>query len=102
MVDISTQWIEAFPMRSNNAKTVASLISEQMIPRYGEGLTFISDQGKEQTANVGIDAIERAGGQHYATTAHHSKSNPVERANLTMGQILQAKLIDCYKKGYKQ
>ena len=94
MVDISTQWIEAFPMRSNNAKTVASLISEQMIPRYGEGLTFISDQGKEQTANVVIDAIQRAGGQHYATTAHHSKSNPVERANLTMGQILRAKLID--------
>ena len=25
MVDISTQWIEAFPMRSNNAKTVAPL-----------------------------------------------------------------------------
>ena len=94
MVDIATQLIEAIPMRASNAKAVAAFITDKMVPRYGEGLVFISNQGKEQTASVVLEAIQRSGGQHYATTAHHSKSNPVERTNLTVGKILRAKLID--------
>ena len=94
LVDLATSWVEAFPMRCNNSRTVATLIKEEVIPRYGEGLVFVSDQGKEQTAKIVLDAIHQAGGQHYATTAYHSKSNPVERTNLTMGQLLRIKLID--------
>ena len=56
--------------------------------------SFISDQGKEQTAEIVLNAIHQAGGQHYATTAYHSKSNPLERSNFTIGQLLQIKLID--------
>ena len=94
LVDLATSWVEAFPMRNNNSRTVATLIKEEVIPRFGEGLVFISDQGKEQTAKIVLNAIHQAGGQHYATTAYHSKSNPVERTNLTIGQLLRIKLID--------
>ena len=94
LVDLATCWVEAFTMRCNNSRTVAGLITNEMIPRYGEGLVFISDQGKEQTAKIVLEAIHQAGGQHYATTSYHSKSNPVERTNLTIGQLLRVKLID--------
>ena len=94
LVDAATSWVEAYPMRANNSRTVADIITNQVVPRYGEGLVFISDQGKEQTAKIVLEAIHQAGGQHYPTTSYHSKSNPVERTNLTIGQLLRVKLID--------
>ena len=94
LVDAATSWVEAYAMRANNSRTVAEIITSKIIPRYGEGLVFVSDQGKEQTAKIVVDAIHQAGGQHYPTTSYHSKSNPVERINLTIGQLLRVKLID--------
>ena len=94
MVDMATRWVEAFPLISATAKNITKILTDQIIPRYGEGLVFVTDQGREFTNKMVIDAIEASGGKHYATTSYHSQSNPVERFNRTLEEIIRVKLID--------
>ena len=94
VVGMATRWVEAFPLISATAKNFNKILKEQIIPRYGEGLVFVTDQGREFTNKMAIDAIEASGGKHYATTSYHSQSNPVERFNRTLEEIMQVKLID--------
>ena len=94
MVDMATRWVEAFPLISATAKTITKILTDHIIPRYGEGLVFVTDQGREFTNKMVIDAIEASGGKHYATTSYHSQSNPVERFNRTLEEIMRVKLID--------
>lgn len=93
-LDVASSWLEAFPIRRATAPTIVKLLENEILPRYGEGLTFTTDQGKEMTAKVVKDAIEQYGGRCYPTTAYHSNSQPVERFHLILEQLIRAKLID--------
>ncbi len=94
LLDCATGWIEAFPMRKQNAATITKLLQEHILPRYGESLIFTVDRGKPITANVLKQAIKEYGGHLYETTSYHSNSNPVERFHLILEQIIRCKLLD--------
>ena len=93
-VDVSTGWLEAFPMGRATGANVARILQERILPRYGEGLVLTVDQGREMTANLVREALEDFSGQIYLTTAYHSNSNPVERHHRTLEDLIRAKLKD--------
>ena len=45
--DYFTKWTEAFPMANMEAKTIASLLVEEVITRFGVPLYIHSDQGRQ-------------------------------------------------------
>ena len=94
MVDLATRWVEAFPIINATAQAITKILTEEIMPRYGEGLVYVTDQGREFMNKTVIEAIERSGGKHYPTTSYHSKSNPVERFNRTLEEVLRVKLLD--------
>ncbi|KAL0625177.1 Gag-Pol polyprotein [Plecturocebus cupreus] len=51
-VDTFSGWIEAFPTSKETADTVASLLIQEIIPRFGLPVTIQSDNGPAFTARV--------------------------------------------------
>ena len=45
--DYVTRWTEAFPMRNMEARTLAKILVEQVITRFGVPYTIHSDQGRQ-------------------------------------------------------
>ena len=93
MVDCATSYIEAFPIKKSNAATIGKILREKMCSRYGYGLIFTTDRAKEMIAAEVKKAVKDFGSEFYETTSYHSNSNPIERFNLIIGQIIRVKLI---------
>ena len=91
--DCATGWLEAWSAGSAKARVIAKLV-QRMCNRYGEGLTFVTDQGKEFMAQEVKDVMMENGGAHYVTTSHHSNSNPVERAHRDLGALIRLLIED--------
>ena len=51
-IDPFTKWAEAFPAPNKEAATVARIIVEQIIGRFGCPIAILSDQGKEMDGNL--------------------------------------------------
>ena len=94
MIDCATKWSEGFPIRKSNAATIGKILRNYICPRYGYGSMFTTDRAKEMVAKEVKRAVEECGAKFYETTSYHSQSNPIERFNLTLNQIIRVKLID--------
>ena len=94
LVDISTGFLEAYPTSKITGKVIALLLRTQIFPRYGRGLVFISDKGPEMLNQFVQTECQDHGSRLYTGTPHHSSSNPVERVNRTINEIMRMKLID--------
>ena len=93
-LDLATSWIEAWPIRRATAEKVAEVISTEIVPRYGEGLAFVVDQGKEFTAHVVRAAVDQSLSKIHYGTVYNSQSNPVERFHRTLEGVIRCLLID--------
>ena len=51
-IDPSSKWAEAFPIPNKEATTVARVLVEQVICRFGAPVAVISDRGKEVDGNL--------------------------------------------------
>ena len=94
MLDISTTWIEAWPMKHANALTICKILEHDVFPRFGEGLTLLSDQGREFIAKTLKTVVKKYHGRLYYGTAHHPNSNPIERHHRTLVSLIRCLLID--------
>ena len=94
MVDISTTWVEAFPMKAATTQNICKILDNDIFPRYGEGLTFICDQGREFIAHKLRDLVSKYHGRIYFGTSHHPNSNPIERHHRTLLSLIRCLLID--------
>lgn len=94
MIDVSTAWPEAYPLRTANARNVIRILQEHLIPRYGEGLVITTDRGPEMKAKTLQQAIEVAGCHWYPTTSHHSSSQVCERFHRVLEEIIRCKLLE--------
>ena len=73
-LDLATSWIEVWPIRLATAEKVAEVISTEIVPRYGEGLAFVVDQGKEITAHVVRAAVDQSLSKIHNRTVYNSHS----------------------------
>ena len=94
MMDISTTWMEAWPMRQATAHNICKILENDIFPRFGEGLTLISDQGREFIANKLKQIVGKYQGRLYYGTAHHPNSNPIERHHRTLVSLIRCLLIE--------
>ena len=94
LLDPSTRWLEAFPMRSATSQNVAQILEQHIFPRYGYHLLFVSDQGKEFTSKLLKGLMKEYGQSHYFGTAYHPNSNSVERSHRSLLDSLRAELAD--------
>ena len=94
LMDPNTHWLEAFPMRSATSQNVARILESDIFPQDCYNVLFVSDQGKEFTANLIRNLMSMYKQQHYFGTAYHPNSNSVERAHRSLLNSIRAELSD--------
>ena len=94
MLDISTMWMEAWPLKLANSAAICRILEKDVFPRFGEGLSFTCDNGREFVAKNVKRIVERYGGKVYYGTSYHPNSLPVERQHRTLNSLIRMKLQD--------
>jgi len=93
IVDRSTRWLEAVPIRSITSTTCADAFIETWVTRYGVPGTVTTDRGRQFTSEVWESVCKRLNIQHISTTAYHPQSNGmVERTHRQLKDALRARL----------
>jgi len=93
MIDRSTRWLEATPLRSMEAATCADAFINTWITRYGVPTTITTDRGRQFTSSLWSNLCLQLGIQHISTTAFHPQSNGmVERSHRQLKDALRARL----------
>lgn len=94
MIDRRTRWPEAYPVKDITAETVAKIIYEGWIVRFGCPLRLTSDQGRQFESNLFSALLKTLGISKIRTTAYHPCSNGIiERWHRSVKVSLAARLI---------
>jgi transposase InsO family protein len=93
MVDRTTRWLEAAPLRTMEAVTCADAFIATWVTRYGVPATVTTDRGRQFSSAVWSTLCQRLNIQHIETTAYHPQSNGmVERTHRQLKDALRARL----------
>ena len=89
--DYYTKWTECFAMPSIEAKTVAKLLVEEVIVRFGTPYVIHTDQGVQFESNLFQEMCRLLQIQKTRTTPYHPQSDGMaERNNRTILTMLSA------------
>ncbi|KAK3102810.1 hypothetical protein FSP39_014067 [Pinctada imbricata] len=89
--DYYTKWTESFAMPNMEARTVAKILVEEVISRYGVPTYIHSDQGKQFESSLFQEMCSLLGIHKTRTTPYHPQSDGmVERFNRTLATMLSA------------
>ena len=89
IIDYFTKWAEAFPMRDQEAATVARVLVEQVVLKLGSPATLHSDQGTNFQSRLFKEAVRLLGIEQTRTCAFRPQSDGlVERCNRTIEALL--------------
>lgn len=95
MIDRCTRWPEAFPVMDITADTVAKVVYEGWIARFGICHRITSDQGRQFESALFTRLMQYLGVKKIRTTAYHPQSNGmIERWHRSLKVALTARL-DC-------
>lgn len=93
MIDRFTGWPEAFPVRNITAETVAKVVFEGWISRYGCPEKLTSDQGRQFESDLFHHLMKYLGIHKLRTTPYHPQSNGmIERWHRSLKVALMARL----------
>ena len=85
VADYFTKWTEAFPIRDQEATTVADIMVKEIVSHYGVPLVLHSDQGRNFESTVFAEMCRLLGIEKTRTTPLHPQSDGmVERFNRTL------------------
>jgi hypothetical protein len=94
ITDLFSKWVEAFPLRSTDSETLAVVMFNEFICRYGVPHYLHSDQGANLTSKLVQSLCKHLGIQRTQTSSYHPQGNgQVERFNRTLEAML-AKLVN--------
>ena len=80
ITDLFSKWVEAFPLAVTDSETLASVLMDQVVCRYGVPRSLHSDQGANLNSQVICALCKRLGINKMRTTAYHPQGNgQVER-----------------------
>lgn len=95
IIDSFSKWPEAFPLVSQSAQEIASVLYNEYICRYGAPRALVSDRGKNFMSKLVSALCELFHIKRYHTSSYHPQSNAaVERANSTLAKNLTAYVQD--------
>lgn len=93
MLDRATSWPEAIPVSDISANSVARVVYENWIVRFGCPLRLTSDQGRQFESEIFKHLMRFLGVEKIRTTAYHPQGNgAVERMHRSLKVALRAKL----------
>lgn len=93
MIDRTTRWPEAIPTDDTSAESIAKIIYENWITRFGSPKTITTDQGRNFESSLFHKLLQTMGIQKTRTTAYHPQSNGVvERFHRTLKTALKTRL----------
>ena len=91
VVDSFSRWSEAFPLKTQEAIEVATVLFNEIIARYGAPRILVSDRGKNFMSKLVSALCEMFDITRHHTSAYHPQTNSTcERLNSTIAQILRA------------
>ena len=84
-----SKWVEAFPLRVTDSETLAKVLVDEIVCRYGVPQCLHSDQGTNFNSEVITSLCTQLGIEQTRTTAYHPQANgQVERFNRTLESML--------------
>ncbi len=93
MVDPSTRWAEAIPLRSTTADSCAAALVEGWVARFGTPQQITSDRGAQFTSSVWSSFTSLLGIKSKLTTPYYPQANgAVERFHHRLKDSLRARL----------
>jgi transposase InsO family protein len=93
VVDRSTRWAEAIPLRSTSTDACVSALIEGWIARFGVPQRITSDRGPQFTSSLWSELIRRLGVKSQLTSPYHPQANgAVERFHRWLKDALRARL----------
>ena len=88
-IDQFTKWAEARPIRSENKRTAADFLIEQIVTKHGTPKRILTDRGSQFRAQFSEYLYRRLGTQQVMTTSYHPQCNGlVEKFNQTLSNML--------------
>jgi hypothetical protein len=91
IIDRSTRWFEAVPLRNMEASTCVEAFIANWVARFGVPETVTTDRGTLFTSALWSSACTSLGIKHVLTTAYHPQSNGmVERVHRQLKDALRA------------
>jgi hypothetical protein len=85
VMDHFTRWAEAFPIVDQTTETIANIVINNIICRYGLPLMMVSDRGSPFISKLATHIYALLGIKRITTTAYHPQGNGiVERFNGTL------------------
>ena len=90
MIDHFTKFGRAIVTPDQTAKTVARVLWREFFMVYGFPTRIISDQGRDFESDLIKELCELAGIKKCRTSPYHPSSNPVERWNRTLLNMLRS------------
>ena len=102
VADYFSKWTEAFPVKDQEATTVAEILVREVISRFGVPLSLHSDQGRNFESTVFSEMCRLLGVEKTRTTPLHPQSDGmVERFNRTLEAQL-SKFVDQHHKDWDE
>ena len=95
ITDVFTKWVEAFPLKTTVAETLASVFVNEVVSRFGVPSQLHSDQGANFCSEVINAMCRQLGIERSRNTAYHPQGNgQVERFNRTLESMLAKVVAD--------
>ena len=93
LTDAFTKFPEAIPIPRADTTTVLRALATHIIPRYGVGMTLVTDNGSQFTSQLFEHACKSLGLLTAKTQAYEPHSNPVERMHRTLESAIRALML---------
>lgn len=75
MTDLFSKWVEAFQLVATDSETLASVLMDEVVCRYGVPHVLHSDQGENLNSQVIVALFKLPGINKTRTTAYHPQAN---------------------------
>ena len=87
--DYFTKWADAFPIRNQEATTVANVLVDRVLSYMGMPLQILTDRGANFESQLFNALLQRVGIDHARTTAYKPSANgQMERFHRTLNSVL--------------
>jgi Integrase core domain len=89
LTDYFTKWSDAFPLRNQEASTVAKVLVDRVFAYFGMPLQILTDRGSNFESQLFNSLCQRLGIDHIRTTTNKPSTNDlVERFHRTLNRTL--------------